>query len=148
MKKEEFFIKQSVDNAIKIVKSTLDFYHIELVVNIDETYKTNGYKNEYSQAVMNIISNAKDILIEKEIKNPQITIYSKESDKFTLCIEDNAGGIDEKIIDKIFDPYFTTKYEYGTGIGLYMTKMIIEEKMNGSIYVENSQNGAKFSIEI
>jgi signal transduction histidine kinase len=147
-KKEEFFIKDSVDNAIKIVKSTLDFYHIELLVDIDEFYKINGYKNEYSQAVMNIISNAKDILIEKNIQNPQIKIYLEKNKKATLCIEDNAGGINEQIIDKIFDPYFTTKYEYGTGIGLYMTKLIIEEKMNGLISAKNTKDGAKFLIEI
>jgi PAS domain S-box-containing protein len=147
-KKEKFFIKDSVDNAVKIVKSTLDFYHIELIVNIDEFYEINGYKNEYSQAVMNIISNAKDILIEKNIQNPQIKIYLEKNKKATLCIEDNAGGINEQIIDKIFDPYFTTKYEYGTGIGLYMTKLIIEEKMNGSISAKNTKDGAKFLIEI
>ncbi|QKF65809.1 Cache sensor-containing two-component system histidine kinase [Arcobacter venerupis] len=147
-KKEKFFIKDSVDNAIKIVKSTLDFYHIELLVDIDEFYEINGYKNEYSQAVMNIISNAKDILIEKNIQNPQIKIYLEKNKKATLCIEDNAGGINDEIIDKIFDPYFTTKYEYGTGIGLYMTKLIIEEKMNGSISAKNTKDGAKFLIEI
>jgi signal transduction histidine kinase len=97
---------------------------------------------------MNIISNAKDILLEKNIKNPQIRIYAQKNEKLCLHIEDNAGGIDDTIINKIFDPYFTTKYEYGTGIGLYMTKMIIEEKMNGTIKVKNSTNGAIFSIEI
>ena len=146
--KEEFFIKNSVENAIKIVKSTLDFHHIELLVDIDESLKIVGFKNEYSQAVMNIISNAKDVLIDKKIQNPQIKIYIEKIDKIILCIEDNAGGINENIIDKIFDPYFTTKYEYGTGIGLYMTKLIIEDKMNGTITAQNVSNGAKFFIEI
>ncbi|MDZ7818502.1 MAG: HAMP domain-containing sensor histidine kinase [Aliarcobacter sp.] len=146
--KEEFIIKQAVENAIKIVKSTLEFYHIELLVDIDESLKIEGFKNEYSQAVMNIISNAKDVLIDKKIQNPQIKIYIEKTDKIVLCIEDNAGGINEEIIDKIFDPYFTTKYEYGTGIGLYMTKLIIEDKMNGTITAQNVSNGAKFFIEI
>jgi signal transduction histidine kinase len=146
--KEEFIIKQAVENAIKIVKSTLEFYHIELFIDIDESLKIVGFRNEYSQAVMNIISNAKDVLIDKKIQNSQIKIYIEKTDKIVLCIEDNAGGINENIIDKIFDPYFTTKYEYGTGIGLYMTKMIIEDKMNGSIYVRNSVNGARFFIEV
>ena len=146
--KEEFFIKTSVENAIKIVKSTLDFHHIELLVDIDESLKIIGFKNEYSQAVMNIISNAKDVLIDKKIQNPQIKIYIEKIDKIILCIEDNAGGINENIIDKIFDPYFTTKYEYGTGIGLYMTKLIIEDKMNGTISAQNVSDGAKFFIEI
>ena len=147
-KKEQFYIKEAINNAVRIVKSTLDFYQIELQIEVKEDYKIDGYKNEYSQAIMNIISNAKDILIEKNIGNPQIKIYVEKNKKLTLCIEDNAGGIDKEIIDKIFDPYFTTKYEYGTGIGLYMTKLIIEEKMNGLINVKNSKNGAIFSIEI
>ena len=146
--KGEFIIKDAVENAVKIVKSNLDFYQIKLEINIDETSKINGFKNEYSQAVMNIISNAKDILIEKNIKNPKIKIYLEKNKKNILCIEDNAGGINEEIVDKIFDPYFTTKYEYGTGIGLYMTKMIIEDKMNGSVYAKNSKNGAIFFIEV
>ncbi len=147
-KKELFYLNEAINNAVKIVKSTLTFHHIELIINIEEDYKIDGYKNEYSQAIMNIISNAKDILLEKNIKNPQIRIYAQKNEKLCLHIEDNAGGIDDTIINKIFDPYFTTKYEYGTGIGLYMTKMIIEEKMNGTIKVKNSTNGAIFSIEI
>ena len=143
--KENFFINQAVQNALKIVQSTLDFHQIKISVQIDETFKKSGYQNEYSQAIMNIISNAKDILIEKNISNPQIRIYLEKN---ILCIEDNAGGINEEIINKIFDPYFTTKYEYGTGIGLYMTKMIIEEKMGGYISVKNTKIGAKFFIEI
>ena len=146
--KEEFIIKHSVENAIKIVKSTFDFHNIELIINIDESLKIEGFKNEYSQAVMNIISNAKDVFIDKKIQNPQIKIYIRKTEKIALCIEDNAGGIDEDIIDKIFDPYFTTKYEYGTGIGLYMVKLLIEDKMNGSIFVKNSTDGAIFFIEV
>lgn len=80
--------------------------------------------------------------------NPKIKIYIKEEKHNTLYIEDNAGGVDKNILDKIFDPYFTTKCNYGTGIGLYMTKLIIEEKMNGEIKVENSIKGAIFSITV
>ncbi|MGB7403465.1 MAG: cache domain-containing protein [Arcobacter sp.] len=147
-KKELFYLNEAINNAVKIIKSTLNFHQIELIIDIEKDYKINGYKNEYSQAIMNIISNAKDILLEKNIKNPQIKIYAQKNEKLCLHIEDNAGGIEDSIINKIFDPYFTTKYEYGTGIGLYMTKMIIEEKMNGTIRVKNSNNGAIFSIEI
>ena len=146
-KKEEFYLKDAVENAIKIVKSTLNYYQIELIININENHKIEGYKNEYSQAVMNIITNAKDVIKERNIKNPQIKIYSQKKEKLYLHIEDNAGGVDENIIEKIFDPYFTTKYEYGTGIGLYMTKLIIEDKMNGNIKVKNSKDGAIFTIE-
>ena len=75
--------------------------------------------------------------IEKEIEKPQIKIYLDKYKKNKLYIEDNAGGIPDDIIDKIFDPYFTTKFEYGTGIGLYMTKLIIENKMIGIFTLQN-----------
>ena len=144
---ETFLIKDAVWGANNIIKSTLAFHSINLIIEINENTKITGYKNEYSQAVLNIISNAKDILIERKIKNPCIKV-SMDSTHKKLLIEDNAGGIDKTIIEKIFDPYFTTKYEYGTGIGLYMTKLIIESKMNGSINVKNSKQGAVFTIEI
>jgi len=147
-KLELFLIQDAVDNAVKIVGSTLSFHNMDIEILIDEDVKINGYKNEYSQAVLNIISNAKDILLEREIKDPQIKIYLDKNKKNKLYIEDNAGGIPDDIIDKIFDPYFTTKFEYGTGIGLYMTKLIIENKMNGTINVTNSSKGAVFTIEI
>ncbi len=147
-KKEEFQVYKAVENAVKIVSSTLKYHNIDIQISCDKKYKINGYKNEYSQAIVNIVSNAKDVLIHRNIKNPKIKIYIKDStqDKIVLCIEDNAGGIESNIINRIFEPYFTTKREYGTGIGLYMTKLIIEEKMNGKINVKNTKDGAVFSI--
>ena len=147
-KKEEFLISDSVSIALRIVRSTLDFHKIDLQIDINSDEKIYGYKNEYSQVIVNIISNAKDILIDRNIKEPKIKIYLENGDKPVLCIEDNARGIEKEIIDKIFDPYFTTKYDYGTGIGLYMTKLIIEEKMNGLITAKNSKEGAIFTIEV
>ncbi|APW64578.1 histidine kinase [Poseidonibacter parvus] len=148
-KKEEFLIQDAVFRAIKILKSTLEHHKIDIQIQCDKKYKIYGYKNEYLQAIVNIISNAKDILVDQKIKNAKIKVYVKEiDDEIILFIEDNAGGIDASIMDKIFDPYFTTKYEYGTGIGLYMTKLIIEEKMNGVIKVENLNDGAVFSIKV
>ncbi|MCJ8328187.1 MAG: cache domain-containing protein [Campylobacterales bacterium] len=145
-KKELFSMVNSVNNSINIVKSTLDYHNIKISFVYNRDVDISGYKNEYSQAILNIITNAKDILIERSIENPEITITLLENDN--LQIEDNAGGVNEDIIDKIFDPYFTTKFEYGTGIGLYMTKLIIENKMNGSINIKNSYKGAVFTIKI
>lgn len=147
-KKEIFYVKDAIQNALKIVNSTLNSNEIQLELNIDNEAKINGYINEYSQAIMNIITNAKDILKDRNIKNPKIKIYTKNENNPILFIEDNAGGIPLEIIDKIFDPYFTTKYDYGTGIGLYMVKLIIEEKMGGNISVNNSSEGAVFRIEV
>ena len=147
-KKENFVISDAISNAKKILNSSLIHHKIDIQTSCPSHYEIHGYKNEYTQAIVNIISNAKDTFIERDIKNPKIKIYIEDKDSPIVYIEDNAGGIDSKIKDKIFDPYFTTKYEYGTGIGLYMTKIIIEEKMNGNISVENKNDGALFSIKI
>jgi len=117
-KKEEFLVIDVVNSALKIVDATLVFYKIDINITVSSEYKINGFKNEYAQAIVNIISNAKDILVDRKIKNPCIKIYLENINQIQLCIEDNDGGIDDEIITKIFDPYCTTKYDYGRGIGL------------------------------
>jgi len=109
-----------------------------------------GYPNEFSQVLLNIFTNAKDALIEKKTIKPKVSVHSfEENSKIIVEIEDNAGGINENIMKKIFDPYFTTKDKTsGTGIGLYMSKMIIENSMNGEISIYNSPKGAVFRIRI
>ncbi len=128
--KEEFDIKTSCENAVKIVN---------ILVTIDEKkpFTFYGNKNEFEQVILNIINNTKDIK-----KDAQITITI---DKPTIIIEDNAGGIDKKIIDKIFEPYFTTKKQ-NDGIGLYIAKTIIEKEMGGKLSVSNVVDGARFEI--
>jgi signal transduction histidine kinase len=100
------------------------------------------------QAVVNIINNAKDALAEKEIHKRKIEITLEEVDgDISLKIKDNAGGIPEEIIDEIFNPYFSTKSaKEGTGLGLYMTKLIVEEHAGGTIRVSNGDGGACFEI--
>jgi len=149
--KETFLIKECLDSALFIIDSTLKNSFIEVkTVYEKKDIKTTSFKNEFSQALLNIISNSKDILILRKIQNPLITIgISEKNDKTYISIEDNAKGIEKTIINKIFDPYFTTKHKSsGTGIGLYMSKMIIEKSMHGKIFVENTKEGAKFTIEI
>jgi len=107
-----------------------------------------GIKNEFVQALLVILHNAKDILIQRDIEQKQIdiVIYTKNN-KVIIEIQDNAGGISNKYFDKIFDPYFTTKpHSQGTGHGLCMAKMIVEKSMHGSLNVQNEKKGAKFSI--
>jgi signal transduction histidine kinase len=102
------------------------------------------------QVIINIIKNAQDVILEKKLENGTIWLNAYEENAFfVITIEDNAGGIPESIITKIFDPYFSTKSERnGTGLGLYMSKTIIEEHCHGALYVENTPNGAKFTIKI
>ncbi|MFY9074885.1 HAMP domain-containing sensor histidine kinase [Malaciobacter mytili] len=148
--KEEFSIQKACQEAYFIVESSLKYHGIEVSFDIKEDINVFGYKNEYSQVILNILSNAKDILLERQIENPKINIEIKNGENYAIVkIHDNAGGIKENIIDKIFDPYFTTRYKtQGTGIGLYMSKNIIERNMNGYINVKNVDNGALFTIKV
>lgn len=149
--KELFDINKSVLDAIDLVESTFEHHNIKLEKNFEEEkIEISGFPNEFSQVILNIISNAKDALIENKIENPIVKIETKvENDDVYISIKDNALGIKEEIINKIFEPYFTTKGEVqGTGIGLYMSKIIIEKNMNGKIYVENTHEGANFIIKL
>lgn len=148
--KNEFYIYQAVDMVMNIILSSLKNNNIKIELNIDKKLKIYTYKNEYEQVLLNIINNARDILIQNNIKEPKIKIQTEDKkDCIILSIEDNAGGIDMKIIDKIFEPYFTTKAESnGTGIGLYMSKIIVEKNMKGTLAVKNIKDGAKFEIII
>ncbi|MBF0565268.1 MAG: PAS domain S-box protein [Nitrospirae bacterium] len=121
-----------------------------------ENMIVHGYPNEFKHVIINIIRNAMDAIVARREKGELgkedgeiITDVSKESDKYIIKIKDNGGGIPLEIIDKIFEPYFTTKSEMkGTGIGLYMAKVIIENNMDGKIVCDNIENGAMFTIEI
>ena len=97
---------------------------------------------------LNLISNAKDALIQRQIQDPQIYInLERKNEQVIITVEDNAGGIKKDYISNIFDPYFTTKESLkGSGLGLYMSKMIIEKNMNGELNFENTKQGALFTI--
>jgi signal transduction histidine kinase len=147
--KELFNIHTEIHRASKILEASLEHYNITLKTSIDENITVFGYPNEFSQVILNIISNAKDVLIERDVKTPKIEIKVHQDDKDIICfIEDNAGGIKQDYIDKIFEPYFTTKESNGTGIGLYIAKEIIDKHMNGELSVKNSEYGASFIIKL
>ncbi len=148
--REVFSINKASKEALSLVEATMKNSNITVHFLEKEDVKIEGYPNEYSQVVLNILTNARDALVQRSVANPEITIkIFKENGKSILEIYDNAGGISDVIIEKIFDPYFTTKKEpNGTGLGLYMSKMIIEKSMNGKLNVANHSNGALFRIEI
>jgi len=147
-KKKRFCINDILDHVVELVVPVLD--HNKIVIQKEYLCKVYiyGYENEFAQAVLNIVNNSKDAFMKSSEKNKKITITLLENENtFVLRIKDNAGGIQEAIKKKIFEPYFTTKEEKeGTGLGLYMTKLIVEEYMNGSIEVKNEESGALFEI--
>jgi len=139
-------LKKVIMKTLKVIKSSLDSNKIEIVYDFNDTNMLALYEHELMQVVLNILKNAEDNFQEKEIENKQIKITTKEN---SICICDNGGGIQESIIDKIFDPYFSTKGEKnGTGLGLYMSKMIIEEHHDGKLKVKNQNRGVCFIIEV
>ena len=142
--KEDFYLEQATKETLDIMQNTLKQNNIEIELNIQNNSTLYNYKNEYKQVLLNLLSNAKDVLIERAIKMPKITITI---DKTGIQVEDNAGGIDEEVLKRIYEPYFTTK-EGNSGIGLYMSKMIIERNMGGTLSVLNTPNGACFSIKL
>jgi signal transduction histidine kinase len=145
-KKQSITLEEIVIGALNIVESSISSSNIKIVLDINSHAEVATYRNEVMQVVLNIIKNAEEILVEKNIQNPKIDIKVKG---FTLIISDNAGGIPEDIIDKIFDPYFSTKTKKdGTGLGLYMSKTIIEEHCGGKLSVCNSKEGAVFTVDL
>ncbi len=148
--KESFKINDAVLKSLNIAKGRVEDLKIEIINNIDEKIEFFGQKEQLQQVFLVIINNAIDAIKINQIINPKI-IFSlfKENDNLIIKISDNALGVDEKIITRIFEPYFTTKYKSkGTGIGLYMAKMIIQNSFEGDIFVENISNGVEFSIKI
>jgi len=144
--------EKSTFKIIDALTQALEVAHINnktsLTVDSDDRLSLYGLKNEYIQVIVSILSNIHDLVIERKIKNPKIDIkLHKKSKDAILSITDNAGGIKDENLSKIFNPYFTTKHQsMGTGLGLYIAKMIIEDTMNGSLSVKNSNDGVTFTI--
>ncbi|MBF7065804.1 sensor histidine kinase [Aliarcobacter butzleri] len=149
-KKEDFYVSNACKKAINIIDATLENLGINLILDIKDDKKIFGYPTEFSQVILNIISNAKDILIERNIKNPKIEINIESKGVLSIItIKDNAGGIEEKNLEQIFDPYYSTKdSSKGTGLGLYISKLIIERNMGGDLSVSNNSEGAVFKIVV
>jgi PAS domain S-box-containing protein len=144
----EFDISAAIDDALFVMEASLKNNNIAVIKNYSPGLVCYGYANQFSQALLNILANAKDALIGGRIPNGTITINLEKIDnKARLSIQDNAGGIPGEILPRIFEPYFTTK-ENGSGIGLYMTKMILERNLNGAIEASNHENGALVTVTL
>ncbi|ADN09916.1 ATP-binding protein [Sulfurimonas autotrophica] len=142
--KHEFSIKQSIENTLSLVNAQLTSHNIQTSLQ-GEDFMLNGVGSEFQQVILNIISNAKDAIVQNHREYGKIDIELKEKQ---IIISDNAGGIPQDIISRIFEPYFTTKEQgMGTGVGLYMSKIIIEQNMGGRLHVSNTKEGAEFIID-
>lgn len=119
-------------------------------INYEENFEINSHKRELLQVLLNVVKNAKEALVENKIKDAYINIdISKIKDEIEFRILDNAGGIKKEYLERIFDAYFTTKNDInGTGLGLYMSKIIIEKHLKGKIEASNEKDGAEFKILI
>ena len=142
--KKEFYVREAIDEVLNIQGAQLKNHGILVEIRGDD-FNFNGHRSEFQQVILNIISNSKDAFISNNIKDPKIDITL---DKNTIFIQDNAGGIQDEIIDRVFEPYFTTKEQgEGTGMGLYMSKMIIEDNMNGKINIQNKNDGVITTVK-
>ena len=148
--KVRFTANQSVAKAIEFITPSLTANGIRVTVTQQPEVNVMGYSNEYAQVLLNILSNAKDILVERGVASPRIDIKITTVDgRSVVTVTDNGGGIGPEVMPKIFDPYFTTKEQtQGTGIGLYMSKIIIEQNMGGSLTAQNVEGGAQFRVEV
>jgi len=147
---QEVHIEEVVNTAVKLIKKTLDSEAIRLETHFQTENSLHIYRNEFIQVILNLVKNSRDALISSAKDEKIITIRTLETSKsIVVSVSDNAGGIDEAIMEKVFEPYFSTKEQInGTGLGLYMSKMIIEGHLGGRIMVNNLEKGACFSIEL
>ena len=149
-KQEEIFkITDQISVAVNMINSSLKQNLIKLEIIVHKNTLIKGFKNEYAQVLINILSNAKEILLQRDIQNPKIVVRISENDESSVIqIQDNGGGITTQPIEKIFEPFYTHEKKNGTGIGLFMSKLIIENNMNGRLFVENTPIGALFTISV
>ena len=145
-------LQDRIDIALKIINVTFKSKNIQIINNINykEAIEIKMYLGELEQVLINILNNAKDVLIERKIENAKVKISLESTKKhINILIEDNAGGINRDILPNIFDKYFTTKSkDEGTGLGLYMSKKIITDSLKGELSVENKNKGACFNIQL
>ncbi|MEA3289740.1 MAG: HAMP domain-containing sensor histidine kinase [Campylobacterota bacterium] len=146
-------LQDEIKKILKIIDASFTNEHIKIINNTSsiEPIELTMVSGELSQVLINILNNAKDaIQLSDTIKDHWIKLdLEKTSDHTIITIEDNAGGIPEDVLPKIFEPYFTTKHKsQGTGLGLHMSYKIVVESLKGKLYVQNTKNGAKFFIEL
>ncbi|WP_373035897.1 PAS domain S-box protein [Sulfurimonas sp.] len=147
--KHPFNVCDSINESLSLLDKMLDSEMISVKTNFQEL-RVLGISNELSQVIINLIKNAKDAFVSNSILIREISITTKKEEEFALIeVKDNAGGISKENIENIFEPYFTTKHQSkGTGLGLFMSKMICEQGMDGHLDVISKKGTTTFSIKI
>ena len=147
--KEKFLLNSAIKDALVITRKLLQKENI-VVDKEFEQIEVIGVLNELSQVIINLIQNSSEAYKVNEIEDKKVFISVLENDKYAIIkYTDNAGGAESKTLDKMFEPYFTTKHQSnGTGLGLFMSKMIIEKSLDGTIEAKNCENGLEFTIKI
>ena len=145
-----FHVSRAVSKTVSMIEDSFRSLQIAIEIDAEDDPVVNGYPNEFSQVLLNVLLNARDAFSEREIGKQRVVItMTAENGKAVITVTDNAGGIPEDTIDRIFDPYFTTKGpDHGTGVGLFMSKGIIEKNMGGRLTARNTSDGAEFRIEV
>jgi PAS domain S-box-containing protein len=148
--KANFYVIEAINSTMSLLEGNFHIPKITVEFVERDNPVINGYQNEFAQVILNILNNARDAIIEREITDARVTIMiCSENNCAVVTVADNAGGIPDEVINKVFDPYFTTKGpQVGTGIGLFMSKTIIEKNMGGRLSVRNTDSGAEFRIEV
>ncbi len=156
--KQKFNLKDNIDSFLDLIRYSIKDHNINIILDLQEDIKIDGYENELTQCLISILDNAQDILKEKDIEDKFIFISTSIiNDKVIIAIKDNGGGISKDILDKIFEPYFTTKHRFvGTGLGLTMAYNLIVDAMNGAIdvttqtytYKDIEYTGAEFIVTL
>jgi signal transduction histidine kinase len=148
--KQPFLVSETVRKALTYMTAKLRQHNVHVETQLLEDSELNGFASQYIQVLLNIISNAVDALVKNQKVKPRIIIrIERQEDRSLVTVSDNAGGVPQELINHIFEPYFTTKdSDGGTGIGLYMAQNIIVNSMQGTLQVENNDEGAEFRIMV
>jgi C4-dicarboxylate-specific signal transduction histidine kinase len=147
--REQFIVSDAIKESIKFVKDSYLDNSVKLIDRTqDRETEIYSYKNELMQVIMILLNNSRDAVVGNKIANPEVIVdFFKQNGEIKICVKDNGGGIEDDIMDRIFEPYFTTKFKSeGTGVGLYMSKMIIEDSIGGKLSLKNFEDGVLASI--
>ena len=149
-RKEVFSLSEVVNQSLALVRPHLNKLLIKVELYEEDEISIFGYSREYAQVVINLLNNSRDALLRQQPKHPKISIrLKKEPHAAIMNIEDNGGGIPEDLMERVFEQYYTTKKDYqGAGLGLYISRMIIENGMGGKIVARNIPEGASFRVEV